>query len=151
MPAPAHAIAAVQAPLPAKLDVWAGTAGPLTITYAFEDQQSAEFLRSYTGWAGWTPDEKEAIRRGLREYESVINVRFVEVAAGPSDPVIAFGRVNVESVAETWWKVSVGPDASGQPAIKRWDAGTVFDDDVDLASGSARWLILHEIGPTMRR
>ncbi|HYE47197.1 MAG TPA: M10 family metallopeptidase C-terminal domain-containing protein, partial [Caulobacter sp.] len=150
MPAPAHAIAAIHAALPAKLDVWPATPGPLTITYAFEDQQSSEFLRSYTGWAAWTTGEKVAVRRALDEYESVINVRFVEVAAGPAaDPVIAFGRVDVASVAETWWKLSTGPDATGQVAIKRWDAGVVFDNGRDLADPAAQWLILHEIGHAM--
>jgi hypothetical protein len=116
MPAPAHAINAVQAALPAKLDVWPAPSAQLTVTYAFEDQQSPEFLRSYTGWTGWTADEKEAVRWALREYESVINVRFVEVPAGASDPVIAFGRVDVDSVAETWWRLSIGPDGTGQAA-----------------------------------
>src|SRR5690349_753182 len=102
MPAPAYAIAATQAPLPPALDTWhVATAPALTITYAFEAQQSSEFLRTYTGWRGWTAEEEEAVRRGLREYESVINVRFVEVAAG-ADPDIAFGRVDTPSVAETW-------------------------------------------------
>jgi serralysin len=149
MTAPAHAIAAVQAPLPLALDPWGGAAGPLIITFAFEDQQSSEFLRSYTGWTAWTDAEMEAVRRGLREYESVINVRFVEVAAGPSDPQIAFGRVDVTSVAETWWRLFSGPDGTGQPAIKRWDAGVVFDNGVDLTSDNARWLILHEVGHAM--
>jgi serralysin len=149
LPAPAHAIAAVQAPLPAKLDVWPAIPGPLTITYAFEDEQSSEFLRSYTGWASWTADEKAAVRRALSEYESVINVRFVEVAAGPSDPVIAFGRVDVDSVAETWWRLFTGPDESGQVAIKRWDAGVVFDNGRDLTDPNAQWLILHEVGHAM--
>ena len=148
MPAPAHAIAAVQAPLPARLDVWPA-AGPLTVTYAFEDQQSSQFLRSYTGWTGWSDGEKEAVRRALREYESVIDVRFVEVPAGTADPVIAFGRVNVDTVAETWWRLSYGVDAAGQTAIKRWDAGVVFDDDRDLTDPAAQWLILHEIGHAM--
>jgi serralysin len=148
MPAPAHAIAAIHTPLPAKLDPWQGTASPLTITYGFEDQQSSQFLRSYTGWTSWTADQKEAVRRGLREYESVIDVRFVEVT-GAADPVIAFGRVNVDSVAETWWRPWYGADGSGQVTIKRWDAGAVFDDDVDLTSVGARWLILHEIGHAM--
>lgn len=149
MPAPDHAIAAVQAPLPLGLDVWPGTAGPLTITYAFEAEQSAEFLRTYTGWRGWTADEKAAVRRALDEYESVINVRFVEVAAGASDPVIAFGRVDVDTVAETWWRLSTGPDALGQAAIKRWDAGVVFDNGRDLTDPNAQWLILHEVGHAM--
>lgn len=150
MPAPAHAIAAVQTALPVKLDVWPTAGGPLTITYAFEDQQSPEFLRTYTGWAAWTDGEKEAVRRALSEYESVIDVRFVEVAAGDAaDPVIAFGRVDVESVAETWWKISTGPDATGQAAIKRWDAGSVFDNGRDLTDPNAQWLILHEIGHAM--
>ena len=149
MPAPAHALDAVQAPLPAKLDVWSATTGPLTITYAFENQQSSEFLRSYTGWTGWTTDEKEAVRRGLSEYESVVNVRFVEVVAGSADPVIAFGRVDVASVAETWWRLTTGPDATGQVAIKRWDAGVVFDNGRDLTDPAAQWLILHEIGHAM--
>jgi serralysin len=149
MPAPAHAIAAVQAPLKLKLDVWpAGPAQPLTITYAFEAQQSGEFLHAYTGWTPWTEDQKAAVRRGLAEYESVVNVRFTEVAAG-ADPDIAFGRVNVESVAETWWRLNYGSDGAGQTVIKSWDAGVVFDDDVDLAGVGARWLILHEIGHAM--
>jgi serralysin len=148
MPAPAHAIAAIQAALPAKLDPWNGTAGPLTVTYGFEDQQSSEFTRSYTGWTGWSAEQKEAVRKGLREYETVINVRFVEVATG-SDPDIAFGRVNVDSVAETWWRLNFGPDATGQVAIKSWDAGVVFDDDVDLTDPVRQWLILHEIGHAM--
>ncbi|HEY8615996.1 M10 family metallopeptidase C-terminal domain-containing protein [Phenylobacterium sp.] len=149
MPAPAHAIAAVQTPLPLPLDVWGGAAGQLTITYTFEDQQSAQFLRPYSGWTGWTADQKEAVRRGLREYESVVDVRFVEVAAGSPESVISFGRVNVDSVAETWWRIWTGPDSTGQTAIKRWHAGVVFDDDVDLAGVNARWLILHEVGHAM--
>jgi serralysin len=149
VPTPAHVIAAVQAALPVKLDVWGATAAPLAITYAFEDQQSSEFLRTYTGWAAWTAEERDAVRRGLREYESVINVRFVEVAAGTDDPVIAFGRVDVASVAETWWRLSVGPDDTGQSAIKRWDAGVVFDNGRDLTDPAAQWLILHEIGHAM--
>ena len=144
--APAHAIAAVQAPLPTKLDVWSAPGATLTITYAFESAQSGEFLRPYTGWAAWTANEKTAVRKALGEYESVINVRFVEVAAGASDPVIAFGRVDVASVAETWWALSLGPDATGQTAIKRWDAGVVFDNGRDLTDPNAQWLILHEIG-----
>lgn len=149
MPAPDHAIDAIQAALPARLDPWSGTTAPLTITYAFEHEQSSEFLRSYTGWTGWTADEKEAVRWALREYESVIDVRFVEVAAGAADPVIAFGRVDVASVAETWWRLWSGTDATGQVTIQRWDAGVVFDNGVDLASPAARWLILHEIGHAM--
>lgn len=149
MPAPAHAIDALHAALPARLDVWDAAAGPLTITYAFEEQQSSQFLRSYTGWTGWTADQKEAVRTGLREYESVINVRFVEVTPGAADPIIAFGRVDVASVAETWWRLWYGPDASGQTVIKRWDAGVVFDDNVDLADPARQWLILHEIGHAM--
>ncbi|WP_309089917.1 M10 family metallopeptidase C-terminal domain-containing protein [Phenylobacterium sp.] len=146
MPAPAHALEAILTALPVKLDPWNGTAGTLTITYAFEDAQSPEFLKLYTGWSGWTADQKEAVRKALREYESVVDVKFVELPAGASDPIIAFGRVDVASVAETWWKVSTGPDASGQPVIKRWDAGVVFDDDVDLTDPVRQWLILHEIG-----
>lgn len=144
--APAHAIAAVQAPLPTTLDVWSAPGATLTISYAFESAQSGEFLRPYTGWAAWTADEKAAVRKALDEYESVINVRFVEVAAGASDPVIAFGRVDVASVAETWWALWLGPDAAGQQAIKRWDAGVVFDNSRDLTDPNAQWLILHEIG-----
>jgi serralysin len=149
MPAPASAIDAVQAPLPFRLDVWPAAGATLTITYGFEDQQSSEFLRSYTGWTGWTTDQKEAVRYGLREYESVINVRFVELAAGPADPMIAFGRVDVDTVAETWWRLFTATDAAGDVTIKRWDAGVVFDDNVDLTSLSARWLILHEVGHAM--
>ncbi|MCR5879336.1 M10 family metallopeptidase C-terminal domain-containing protein [Phenylobacterium sp. J367] len=149
MPAPAYAIAAVQTALPVKLDPWAGAAGTLTITYAFENEQSSEFLRSYSGWAAWTDAEKEAVRQGLREYESVVDVRFVEVLAGPTDPMIAFGRVDVASVAETWWKISYGTDATGQLAIHRWDAGVVFDNGRDLTLPNAQWLILHEIGHAM--
>ncbi|HEY8618286.1 M10 family metallopeptidase [Phenylobacterium sp.] len=150
MPAPAHAIDAVQTPLPLGLDPWNGSLGTLVITYAFEDQQSGQFLRSYTGWTPWTADQKEAVRRGLREYESVVDVRFVEVSSTTADPVIAFGRVDVDTVAETWWRIAAtGADPNGQPAIKRWDAGVVFDDNVDLASSGAQWLILHEIGHAM--
>ncbi len=77
-------------------------------------------------------------------------MRFVEVAAGPAaDPVIAFGRVDVASVAETWWKISTGPDANGETAIKRWDAGVVFDNGRDLTDPVAQWLILHEVGHAM--
>jgi serralysin len=145
MPAPAHAIAAIHAALPFKLDVW--TPGqPLTITYAFEGEQSAEFLPAYTGWSPWTEAQKAAVRQALAEYESVVDVHFVELTPGASDPVIAFGRVDVASVAETWWKLSFGPDAAGQSAIKRWDAGVVFDDDVDLTDPVRQWLILHEVG-----
>ncbi|MCR5875816.1 M10 family metallopeptidase C-terminal domain-containing protein [Phenylobacterium sp. J426] len=147
MPAPAEAIAAIHAALPARLDVWGPTPDqPLTITYAFKSEQSAEFLRPYLGWSAWTEAQKAAVRQALAEYESVINVRFVELAPGPSNPIIAFGRVDVASVAETWWSLSIGPDAAGQPAIKRWDAGVVFDDDVDLTDPNRQWLILHEIG-----
>jgi serralysin len=147
MPAPAHALDALQAPIPAFLDVWhLASAPPLTITYAFESQQSGEFLRTYTGWSSWSADQKEAVRRGLREYESVINVRFVEVAAG-ADPDIAFGRVDTPSVAETWWRLNYAVDAAGQVLHKSFDAGSVFDNAVDLPN--ARWLILHEIGHAM--
>ena len=42
MPAPEYAIDAVQTPLNAQLDTWhVAAAPPLTITYAFEAQQSA--------------------------------------------------------------------------------------------------------------
>ena len=41
MPAPAHAIQAIHAALPAKLDLGLSAAAPLTITYGFEDQQSS--------------------------------------------------------------------------------------------------------------
>ena len=147
MPAPAYAIAATQAPLPPALDTWhVATAPPLTITYAFEAQQSSEFLRTYTGWRGWTAQEEEAVRRGLREYESVINVRFVEVAAG-ADPDIAFGRVDTPSVAETWRQLHYTLDGAGQATSKSFDSGTVFDNAVDLTN--APWLILHEIGHSM--
>lgn len=54
MPAPEYAIDAVQADLPAVLDVWhVAAAAPLTITYAFEAQQSGAFLRPYKGWPGF--------------------------------------------------------------------------------------------------
>src|SRR4051794_7974695 len=113
MPAPDYAIDAVQAPLPAQLDTWhVATAPPLTITYAFEAQQSADFFRSYTGWGAGTAGQEETVRWALHEYESVINVHFVEVAAG-SDPDIAFGRVDTPGTAETWWKLSYGLDAAG--------------------------------------
>lgn len=148
MPAPVHAIEAIQTALPIPLGVWPAGSGTLTITYGFEDQQSSQFLKTYTGWTPWTADQKEAVRQALREYESVVDVKFVEAPAG-ADPIIAFGRVDVASVAETWWKVSTGPDASGQPVIKRWDAGVVFDDDVDLTDPVRQWLILHEIGHAM--
>ncbi|HEY8571835.1 M10 family metallopeptidase C-terminal domain-containing protein [Phenylobacterium sp.] len=147
MPAPEYAIDAVQAPLNPKLDVWhTAAAPPLTITYSFESQQSSEFVKTYTGWTPWTDAEKAAVRRALDEYESVINVRYVEVAAG-ADPDIAFGRVSTPSVAETWWKLSWGMDAAGNVAFKNWDAGSVFDTGRDLTISP--WLILHEIGHAM--
>src|SRR5687768_3512020 len=141
MPAPAYAIDAVQAPLPAPLDIWhVATAAPLTFTYAFEAQQSSEFVRTYTGWRAWTAAEQEAVRRGLREYESVINVRFVEVAAG-SDPDIAFGRVDTPSVAETFrTPISYTVNGAGQVTFKSYDSGVVFDNAVDLPNHP--WLIL---------
>lgn len=149
MPAPAYAITAVQAPLPLKLDVWAAPGATLTVTYAFEQAQSSEFLRTYSGWTAWTASEQDAVRQALREYESVIDVRFVELAPGTGDANIAFGRVDVASVAETWWSLSAGPDATGRPAIQRWDAGVVFDNGRDLTDPNAQWLILHEIGHAM--
>jgi serralysin len=151
MPAPDYAIDAIQGPINAKVDIWHVTAAPpLTVTYAFETQQSAEFVRNYTGWTGWTADQKAAVRWALDEYESVVNVRFVEVPAGAGlDPEIAFGRVALDWGGEAFGKYSFQTGAAGDVVSKRRDVGVVWDNERDLTAEAARYILLHEIGHAM--
>src|SRR5690242_3626783 len=91
---PAAYIAAVQASLPAPITVWNTSADPpVTITYNFETVLPPVFSNVFVGETPFTGAQKAQIRSVLAEYQSIINVQFVETVSPAAD--LEFGRANL--------------------------------------------------------
>ncbi|WP_323785187.1 M10 family metallopeptidase C-terminal domain-containing protein [Thalassovita sp.] len=118
-------------------------APPLQISYSFQNDRPDDLREtSWTdvgGWGTYTEAERDAVRAGLREYERVLNVQFVET-------------LDENAVDITFLRASYGLSGGrGRFQYDSWpsleyDGFVVFNTDRDLTQPSEINLILHEIG-----
>jgi hypothetical protein len=143
---PAIYIDAIQAFMPAGMDVWnSSSKAPLSFTYEFVTEQPSD-APAFSGWTAFTAAQKTAIRLVLAEYASFINVRFVETTA--LNPDICFGRVALSSSegGEAGYRFSYTTDYLGRITSRSLDSFAVFDRSDGTISRNA---ILHEVGHAM--
>jgi hypothetical protein len=112
---------------------------PLKLTYSFDPAAIAQLDVGQSGWAPFSSAQKAAVRDALAEYETVINVRFVEKTGG-GDIDLAFGRTSLGSdgLGGFTWRAG--------PGFFDLDGYAMFDTPQPLTDAYGRHLLLHEIG-----
>ena len=115
----------------------------LTLTYTFDSSGIAGLDTGYSGWQPFSDSQKAAVRAVLAEYETFINVSFVEKADG-GDKALYFGRTNLGSLdgfGGIKWKTTASSfDLDG---FAMWDTTVSFSDNW------GQHLLVHEIGHAM--
>jgi Ca2+-binding RTX toxin-like protein len=144
--APANRIDAVLWPIQNPVDIW-HTSGqpPLTITFQFASLQPNDMWDSFGGWTAFSGAQKATVRSAFAEFESIINVRFVEVS-GATDPDFNLGLVNLGYGGQGGFTYQYFTNGSGHVTSKTFDSYAVFNNTLGLTSQDDRNLVLHEIG-----
>ncbi len=115
------------------------------ITYQFATRKQPGDLptsHKFSGWKPFTLKEKQAIKNAFKEFESFLNVKFVEVK-GKADPDLNIGNVTLPGRV-----IGNGGHAitySGNKIVE-WDAYVVYDNTLDLSRPQNKSLLLHELG-----
>jgi len=141
---PASYIAAVQGALPAPITVWNGSADPpVTITYNFETVLPPAFATVFAGEKPFTDAQKAEVRSVLAEYQSIINVQFVETALPAAD--IEFGRANLNGGegGQGGYQYAYATLGDGTLSFKTLVSYAVFDERYATIPANT---ILHEVG-----
>ena len=116
-----------------------------TITYQYAGTSAPDDLPSdtvFSGWTEFTAAEKTAFEAALTHIESFLNVDFIEVS-GSSDPDLNVGQVTLPGTTTG----TGGPSISySGTTISRFDAFVVYDNTLDLSTGTQMSLMLHELG-----
>lgn len=141
---PKSVLAALTYDLPARHDPLNTSAkAPLVISYRFDTDAIAGLKLGYGPYAAFSAAQKTAIRDVLAEYETFINVRFVEAGAD-SAVDMAFGRANLKALDGLGgfdWRLTA----------KTFDLDryALFDTAQPLTDTYGRYLLAHEIGHAM--
>lgn len=117
--------------------VWHTTdAAPLVLTYRFEESSPSDFPWSdVSGFSGWNDAQERTVRAALAEYETVINVRFVEDTSAADADLSFYRASNGLSGGRGRFHYS-GQD---------WDGHAVFNTNRALDESDID-LVIHEIG-----
>lgn len=116
---------------------------PLKLTYSFEPADIAKLDTGQSGWSSFTNAQKQAVRAALAEYETYINVRFVETSGGGGVDLY-FGRTNLgghDGRGGFQWR-AIGDKFN-------LDGYALFDTSQPLTNAYGRHLVPHEIGHAM--
>jgi len=128
--------------LPAKYDpINTASRAALKLAYSFDPADIAKLDLGTSGWSPFSAAQMEAVRDALAEYETVINVRFIETSGGDVD--LALGRADIanDGFGGFSWRAS-GSDFD-------LDGYAIFDRSEPLTDGYGPHLLLHEIGHAM--
>ena len=116
---------------------------PLTLNYTFDTGAIASLKLGHGGWTAFSAAQKDAVRDVLAEYETYINVRFVEGGAG-GDLDLYFGRTKLNGLdglgGFNWRKTAKTFDMEGY---------AMFNTGQPLTDDYGRYLIVHELGHAM--
>jgi len=116
---------------------------PLTLSYTFDTGAIAGLKLGHGGWQDFSNAQKDAVRDVLAEYETYINVRFVEGGTG-GDLDLYFGRTKLKGVdglgGYDWRKTAKTFDIEGY---------AMFHTGQPLTNDYGRYLIVHELGHAM--
>ena len=140
---PPKTIQALQFDLPNKHDpLHKASAPPMTLAYTFDPAAIDSLGLGFSGWASFSTGQKDAVRSVLAEYQTFINVSFVETnASGNLD--LYFGRTDIASDGLGGIRWSSGPGGFDLEGY------AIFDPTESLVDAYGRHLILHEVGHAM--
>lgn len=141
---PQKVLKALTYELPAKHDPLNTAAkAPLVISYSFDTDVIAGLKLGYGGYSAFSAGQKEAVRDVLAEYETYINVRFVEGGSGgPAD--LSFARANLKALDGLG-----GFEWRSTAKVFDLDRYALFDTAQPLTDTYGRYLLVHEIGHAM--
>lgn len=141
---PQKVLKALTYDLPARHDPLNTAAkAPLVISYSFDTDAIARLKSGYGGYSAFSAAQKEAVRGVLAEYETFINVRFLEGGSGAAVDM-AFGRTNLKALDGLG-----GFDWRLTGKTFDLDRYALFDTAQPLTDTYGRYLLAHEIGHAM--